>query len=460
MKAVIIGGGLTGLATAYYLGQAKPDWQICVYEQSHRFGGKVQTKRIDGYTVEMGPDSYLARKQDMTQFITDLGLGDKIVANATGQAYIYDQDRLYPIPGGSIVGIPTEFIPFAKSKLISWSGKLRAGLDYFKSPYPKQGDVSIGEFFKYHLGQEMMTKLIEPLLSGIYGGDIYSLSLDAVFPDFHRLEHKAGNLVKGMMQAKQARPVSHRPVKGVFRQVDGGLASIVDAVVAKMPANVRLIKNCQVTQLEYQGDVYRLGLIEKEQVKEVEADTLIITTPPRSYQSWFIKDKAFDAIRGMQQSTCAIAIMSFDADSFDAPIEGTGFVITRTTKTPLTACTYISKKWPKAAAPGKLVFRTFLGKPGDQTVQDHTPEELGQIALRELRKILGFTVNPLWIEVTQLKNSMPQYEVGHCQRIAKVKDHIHSTYPGLYLIGTPYYGVGMPDGVKQARELVAQLSKN
>ena len=171
MKVAIIGGGLTGLSAAYYMGKAFPNWDIHVLESSNRWGGKVQTKRRDGYVVEVGPDSYLARKTSMTDLVQELGLGDTLVRNATGESYIYHQGQMKPIPGGSIIGIPTEFLPFAMSSLLSWFGKLRAGLDIFKKPYPGNGDMSIDAFFRYHLGDELVNLLIEPLLSGIYGGD-------------------------------------------------------------------------------------------------------------------------------------------------------------------------------------------------------------------------------------------------------------------------------------------------
>ncbi len=185
MNVTIVGGGLTGLTAAYYLGHAKPEWNITLYEQAPRFGGKIQTQRVDDFVVELGPDSYLGRKTEMTDLVHDLGLGDTLVSNETGgQAFVYDEGSIHPIPGGgSIMGIPTEMMPFVKATLISWSGKLRAGLDYFKKPYEldENGDVSIGHFFQYHLGQEMMDKLIEPLLAGIYGGDIYKISLLSTF---------------------------------------------------------------------------------------------------------------------------------------------------------------------------------------------------------------------------------------------------------------------------------------
>lgn len=485
-RVAIIGGGLTGLSTAYYLAQAQPLWHIDLYEKEDHFGGKIQTKRVDGYVVETGPDSYLARKTELTELIQELGLGHTIVSNATGQAYIYDRDRMYPIPGGSIVGIPTEFVPFAISPLISWRGKVRAGMDIFKAPYPVEGDISIGHFFQYHLGKEMVDKLIEPLLSGIYGGDIYSLSLDATFPNFHQLEKKYGNMIKGMLALKRrqsevsASDKKHAS-KGMFRQVTGGLISIIDALIHKMPKNVTLHQSQEIISIERttqntyhmvvrtynstvtntednQSTMNVLDAKADSMDKNIEMDSLIITTPPQAYKHWFNDDRAFDELSSMAQSSCAIAVMAFNANDFDIPLDGTGFVITRKTKTPLTACTYITKKWPQTAPDDKVVLRVFLGKPGDATVQNLSKHELGQLALTEIRRIMGFTAEPLWIEVMQLIDSMPQYVVGHRELVHRIQTHVDRTYPDLYLIGTPFDGIGMPDGVKQARELVDKIS--
>ncbi|WP_295238694.1 protoporphyrinogen oxidase [Veillonella sp.] len=451
-RVAVIGGGLTGLTAAYYLSQAKPDWQIDVFEQEDRFGGKIKTKRVDGYVVEVGPDSYLARKQAMTDLITELGLGDTIVTNATGQAFIYDRGAMHPLPGGAIVGIPTEFVPFAKSTLLSWAGKIRAMQDYFKSPYPTDGDVSIGDFFKYHLGQEMMDKLIEPLLSGIYGGDIYELSLDATFPEFHSLERKHGNMVKGMLAARKQRASSHIKPSGQFRQLTGGLESIIDALVGQMPANVTLHKSTPVTAIEKVAQGYVLGGTVKSPYNDV-----IITTPPQSYKAWFQEDPHFEELMYMDLSSCAIAVMGFDRASFDASLDGTGFVITRKSETPLTACTYITAKWPQTTPQDKVVLRVFMGKPGDDTVQRLDEDALKELAIREIQRIMKFTATPIWVELTRLNKSMPQYKVGHRELVGRLKDYAHKAYPGLHMIGTPFDGVGMPDGVRQAHELVQHM---
>lgn len=451
-RVAVIGGGLTGLATAYYLGQAKPDRQIDVFEEEHRFGGKIKTKRVDGYVVEVGPDSYLARKQAMTDLINELGLGNTLVTNATGQAFIYDRGNMFPLPGGAIVGIPTEFIPFAKSTLLSWPGKFRAMQDFFKSPYPTEGDVSIGDFFKYHLGREMMDKLIEPLLSGIYGGDIYELSLDATFPEFHSLERKHGNMVKGMLAARKQRVAANVKPSGQFRQLTGGLESIIDALVAQMPANVTLHKSTPVTSIEKVKDGYVLGGTVKSPYQEV-----IITTPPQRYKEWFAQDPHFGELMNMDLSSCAIAVMGFERETFDATLDGTGFVITRKSDTPLTACTYITAKWPQTTPQDKIVLRVFMGKPGDDSVQRLDAEQLKELALREIQRIMKFNAKPLWVELTRLDKSMPQYKVGHRDLVSRLKDYAAKAYPGLYMIGTPFDGVGMPDGVRQAHELVQHI---
>lgn len=571
MNVTIVGGGLTGLTVAYYLGHAKPEWTITLYEQAPRFGGKIQTQRVDDFVVELGPDSYLGRKTEMTDLVHDLGLGDTLVSNETGQAFVYDKGSIHPIPGGSIMGIPTEMMPFVKATLISWSGKLRAGLDYFKKPYQldENGDVSIGHFFKYHLGQEMMDKLIEPLLAGIYGGDIYKISLLSTFPHFIQVEQKYGNMVKGMMAAKMSHSKAgvskaakgavtegdvpragkgtmtdrqfesheaktsqdssagnsvrgssyviktssnHQSAKaqadmenrkgtaaqsGMFRQLTGGLESVITAIVEAMPSNVHLHTGTLVSDIRYVDGIYSIDVVNQyndscgcqstadsvntdsistdfinadnslnESNSDTEAlldkapvmaDHVIISTPPATYRQWFKDDQGFDFLRSMEQSSCAIAIMSFDKSTFDGDLKGSGLLITRNTDTPLTACTILNQKWPQTTPDDKVVLRVFIGKPGNDVVERLSEEELSELAVKEIQHIMGFSVKPEWVRINRLIHCMPQYNVGHRAGIKAVREHVAEHYPNLHLIGTPFDGIGIPDGVKQANELVEKL---
>ena len=570
MNVTIVGGGLTGLTAAYYLGRAKPDWTITLYEQAPRFGGKIQTQRVDDFVVELGPDSYLGRKTEMTDLVYDLGLGDTLVSNETGQAFVYDKGSIHPIPGGSIMGIPTEMMPFVKATLISWPGKLRAGLDYFKKPYQldKNGDVSIGHFFQYHLGQEMMDKLIEPLLAGIYGGDIYKISLLSTFPHFIQVEQKYGNMVKGMMAAKMGHSKAgvtkaakgavaegdvpragkgtmtdrqfesheakasqtastnnssnssghatntspHRQTSkvqvdmasrkgtaaqsGMFRQLTGGLESVITAIVEAMPSNVHLYTGTLVSNIRYVEGMYaidvensgndacgcqshsksiRTASINAENRVEASdsttdsaievlldkapamADHVIIATPPATYAQWFKDDPGFDFLRSMEQSSCAIAIMAFNKSTFDGDLKGSGLLITRKTDTPLTACTILNQKWPQTTPDDKVVLRVFIGKPGNDVVEQYSDEELSELAVEEIQHIMRFSAKPEWVRINRLIHCMPQYNVGHRAGIKAVREHVAENYPNLHLIGTPFDGIGIPDGVKQAKELVQKL---
>ena len=548
MNVTIVGGGLTGLTAAYYLGRAKPDWTITLYEQAPRFGGKIQTQRVDDFVVELGPDSYLGRKTEMTDLVYDLGLGDTLVSNETGQAFVYDKGSIHPIPGGSIMGIPTEMMPFVKATLISWPGKLRAGLDYFKKPYQldKNGDVSIGHFFQYHLGQEMMDKLIEPLLAGIYGGDIYKISLLSTFPHFIQVEQKYGNMVKGMMAAKmghskagvtkaakgavaegdvpragkgtmtdrqfesheakstkaQADMESRKGTaaqSGMFRQLTGGLESVITAIVDAMPSNVHLYTGTLVSNIRYVEGMYaidvensgndacgcqshsksiRTASINAENRVEASdsttdsaievlldkapamADHVIIATPPATYTQWFKDDSGFDFLRSMEQSSCAIAIMAFDKATFDGDLKGSGLLITRNTDTPLTACTILNQKWPQTTPDDKIVLRVFIGKPGNDVVEHLDDKELSALAVKEIQRIMNFSTQPEWVRINRLIHCMPQYNVGHRAGITAVREHVAKHYPNLHLIGTPFDGIGIPDGVKQAKELVESIAES
>ena len=180
----IIGAGITGLSSAYFIKKQRPDIDVTIYEASNRTGGKIQTYRTEGYTIELGPESYLGRKQIMTDIAKEVGLENDLITNQTGQSYIYAKNKLFPIPAGSILGVPTDVKPFLKTKLISPTGKLIAGLDLFKKSIEIEHDISVGSFFRQRLGDEVLENLIEPLMGGIYGTNIDDLSLMSTFPEF------------------------------------------------------------------------------------------------------------------------------------------------------------------------------------------------------------------------------------------------------------------------------------
>ncbi|MBN6854173.1 protoporphyrinogen oxidase [Staphylococcus warneri] len=457
-NVAIIGAGITGLTSAYYMKKQNPQLNVTIYEATNRPGGKIQTYRKDGYTIELGPESYLGRKTIMTDIANEIGLGNDLITNTTGQSYIYAKNKLYPIPGGSIMGIPTDIKPFIKTKLISPLGKLRAGLDLFKKPIEIEDDISVGDFFRQRLGDEVLENLIEPLMGGIYGTNIDDLSLMSTFPNFKEKEEAFGSLIKGMKDEKEQR-IKQRQLypgapKGQFKQFKHGLSSFIEALEkAVKNQGVDIQYNTKVEDIIVSQRDYQVVVDGKNEVY----DGVLVTTPQQVFMQWFNHDPAFDYFNTMDSTTVATVVLAFDEKDIENTYDGTGFVIARTSNTDITACTWTSKKWPFTTPEGKVLIRAYVGKPGDTVVDDHTDEEIVSIVRRDLKQMMTFKVDPEFTIVNRLPKSMPQYHVGHIKQIRKIQEHIKRTYPRLKITGAPFEAVGLPDCIQQGHNAVDDM---
>lgn len=453
-KVAVIGAGITGLSAAYYL-QQQLDVDIDILEQSDRVGGKIKTYQGDGYTIELGPESYLGRKQIMNELAAEIGMADDLVTNNTGQSYIYANNKLYPMPGGSIMGIPTEVKPFLATKLLSPSGKARAGLDYFIKPKKMKTDVSVGEFFRRRLGNEALENLIEPLLSGIYGANIDRLSLKSTFPNFKEQEEAHGSLIKGMrvQKAQTGRPSTGKK-KGQFRQFKNGLQSFVERLAEVVQQQGAVVKfNSAVSAIDKKGDTYTVTVNDKEE----QYDGVIVTVPHTVFNRWF-DEAPLGFFKYMETTSVATVVMAFDESQVNNEENGTGFVIARNSDTIITACTWTDKKWEHAAPPGKVLLRAYVGRPGSDIVKESTDEELVKLARRDLDKMMELNGEPEFTIVTRLLNSMPQYDVGHIDRVRHVQRYMEQTYPGLLLTGASFEAVGLPDCISQGKASAEKLA--
>ena len=435
-----------------------PHLNVTIYEATNRPGGKIQTYRKDGYTIELGPESYLGRKTIMTDIANEIGLGNDLITNTTGQSYIYAKNKLYPIPGGSIMGIPTDIKPFIKTKLISPLGKLRAGLDLFKKPIEIEDDISVGDFFRQRLGDEVLENLIEPLMGGIYGTNIDDLSLMSTFPNFKEKEEAFGSLIKGMKDEKEQR-IKQRQLypgvpKGQFKQFNHGLSSFIEALEkAVKNQGVDIKYNTKVEDIIVSQRDYQVVVDGKNEVY----DGVLVTTPQQVFMQWFNHDPAFDYFNTMDSTTVATVVLAFDEKDIENTYDGTGFVIARTSNTDITACTWTSKKWPFTTPEGKVLIRAYVGKPGDTVVDDHTDEEIVSIVRRDLKQMMTFKGDPEFTIVNRLPKSMPQYHVGHIKQIRKIQEHIKRTYPRLKITGAPFEAVGLPDCIQQGHNAVDEM---
>ncbi|WP_449539359.1 protoporphyrinogen oxidase [Ferdinandcohnia sp. Marseille-Q9671] len=459
-KVVVIGGGITGLTVAYYLQKEAKEKGLeidCILlEASHRLGGKVQTVERDGFVIERGPDSFLARKKSASRLVEEVGLGDKLVNNTAGKSYVLVNGKLHPMPGGSIMGIPTQIGPFITTGLFSPLGKMRAAMDFVLPRTQGGSDQSLGQFFRRRLGDEVVENLIEPLLSGIYAGDIDQLSLLSTFPQFYQVEQKYRSLIVGMKQTTPPKPKTSgketSAPKGQFLTVTTGLQSFIDAIEAKLDQGT-VFKGIKVDSVEKQ-EKYVIKLSNGE---EVMADSVVVATPHHVTQSMFNQYSFFDSFKDMPSTSVATVAMAFPEDAIKKDIEGTGFVVSRNNDYIITAVTWTHKKWPHTTPDGKVLLRCYVGKAGDEAIVDQSDEEIVKVVLDDLNKTMNITDQPEFSIVTRWKDAMPQYTVGHKERVQFVNQNIAEHLPGVFLAGSSYEGLGLPDCIDQGEAAVQKV---
>ncbi len=456
-KVVIVGGGIAGLTSAYYLQktieQHKLPIEILLIEASHRLGGKMQTVVRDGYTIERGPDSFLARKTSIIRLAKEVGMEDQLVPNSTGKSFVLVNDKLHSMPGGSIMGIPTNIGPFVSTGLFSIPGKIRAAADFILPRSESGKDQSLGEFFRRRLGDEVVENLIEPLLSGIYAGDIDQLSLMSTFPQFYEVEQKYRSLIIGMKKSTPSQTeqsAKKENSKGGFLTFKTGLQSFAEAIEAKLHPH-SILKGHRVDKIIKSGSRYDVYLNNKETVM---ADSVIAATPHKVTQSMFSEYPFFDPFKDVPSTSVATVALAFPKEAIKNDIDGTGFVVSRNSDYSINACTWTHKKWEHSTPKGKVLLRCYVGRAGDETIVDLSDDQIIKIVLDDLKKTMDITMNPDFAVVSRWNNSMPQYTVGHKQRLDTINEHMKAELPGVFLAGASYKGVGLPDCIDQGEEAV------
>ncbi|MEY8351508.1 protoporphyrinogen oxidase [Bacillus cereus] len=455
-KVVIIGGGITGLTTAYYLQKEIREKGLPVdtllIEASGKLGGKIQTVRKDGFTIERGPDSFLERKESAARLAKELGLGDQLVNNATGQSFVLVNNRLHKMPSGSMMGIPTQITPFLFSGLFSPIGKVRAGFDFVLPRSKPVSDQSLGQFFRRRLGNEVVENLIEPLLSGIYAGDIDQMSLMATFPQFYQVEQKYRSISLGMRNLAPKKEKDTAP-KGIFLTLKTGLQSIVDKIEERLDAGT-VVKGTRIEKVSKMGDGYMITL---SNGKEVYADSIVVAASHKVLPSMFAQYKEFRFFRNTPSTSVANVALAFPKEAIKRDINGTGFVVSRNSDFSITACTWTHKKWPHTTPEGKVLLRCYVGRPGDEAIVEQTDEEIVQFILEDLQKTMDIKSNPDFTIVSRWKDAMPQYTVGHKDRMKKLTTFMDKELPGIYLAGSSYAGSGLPDCIDQGEAAVQRV---
>ena len=470
----VIGGGISGLATALALAEQA---QACgltvrctVLEASPAWGGKIVTHKIGNLITEAGPDSFLSTKPAGLQLIAKLGLTDELInTNETGKkAFVYSSGRLRELPEGLIAITPGQVGPYLKSGLLSFGGVARMGLEVVLPANRSGADESLASFVRRRFGREVFERMMEPLMAGIYAGDAEHMSIKATFPRFVELEQAHGSVLRGMLAARSSRTqeLSGTVRRTMFISLKPGLEALVTALVRRLTAQgVTVRSGVSVESLRVRS--HRLGRwtydIMLQDRSALSVDSLVLATPAFVAADLLrpltpIAAGLLDMIPYASTGTVALA---YPASVIGGNIQGFGFVVPRVERRDLIAATWTSLKWPHRAPPEQLLARCYVGGAGRESILELDDKALIARVRAELREICGLTAEPTYVEVNRWMKAMPQYRLGHLERLEQAEVAL-SRYGGLVLTGSAYRGVGIPDCIREgtvaAEKVVRYLS--
>ncbi|MFY4730051.1 protoporphyrinogen oxidase [Nitrospira sp. BLG_2] len=468
---VIVGGGISGLATAFSLQEkatkAGLSIRCTLLESDTSWGGKIVTHRVGEMVTEAGPDSFLSQKQAGLDLCVKLGLADQLInTNETSKkACVLYKGQLHDLPEGLLSFVPKQLGSFLRSGLLTWTGLARMGLEIAVPPGPATGDESLAGFLRRRFGAQAFERVLEPLMAGIYAGDAEQMSLRAAFPRFFELEQRHGSIVRGMMAAKKAAPSvsTDQPKRTMFVSLKNGLGDLVTALTRRLTQQgVELRMGARVDALRVRS--HKLGRWMYDLILQdgsaLSADGVVLATP--AYVSADLLRPLTPIAGGLLDmisyaSTATIA-MAFPR-TLTSAIEGFGFIVPRTEQRHLIAATWTSLKWPYRAPADHLLVRCYVGGVGRENILQLDDDALTVKARDELAALCGIRVEPSYAEVNRWWKAMPQYTLGHLDRLAQLEAAI-SRYPGLVLTGAGYRGVGIPDCIRDGAVAAERVVQN
>ena len=464
---VIIGGGITGLSAAWSLEKrsraagASPSY--CLLEESGRWGGKVTTDdvvapRDKRFVIEGGADSFITQKPWALQLARELGMDERILPTNDDrrQVYVLHRGRTVPLPDGVMLLVPTKFGPFVRSSLLSPWGKVRMGMDLFVPPKRDGRDETLAAFIRRRLGEEALDKIAEPLMAGIYNAEAERQSLLATFPRFRALEERHGSLIKGMLAAKKGRKgtarSNGRAAPSTFVSFLGGMHELIETLETRLTGDKRL--NSQVISLSpVSAGRYQVRLADGALLT---AAAVILAIPAHAAAA-LVEPFAAAAARGLRAiryvSTGTISL-AYRRSEVNHPLNGFGIVIPRSEKRRINAITWTSTKFNHRAPGDHILLRVFFGGSRTPTMMELDEELLLDAVRREMRAIMGIDVAPDLYRIYRWFQANPQYDVGHLERVSAIESALPA---GLYVSGSPYRGVGIPDCVRQAGETAGEV---
>ncbi len=464
-RVVVVGGGVSGLVTAYLLARdGGPGVDVVLLEASERLGGKILTQDVAGHPVDMGPDALLVRLPAMRALLEDLDLTGAIVAPGASGAFIWSRARLRPLPPSTLFGIPQKLLPLLRSGLLSPLGVARAALDLVLPRTRTSDDPSVGELVRPRFGAQVFERLVDPMLGGVHAGRADELSAQSSVPEIAALARRSRSIYLGSRSMRRGSTASGPALV----TLEGGLTRLVETLVGRLDGcDVRL--GAQVTGLRRDGaardaDALDGGgpggyVVELAGGEELAADTVVLATPAYVAADLLarVAPDAAVAAREVPYADVASLTLVYPRDAVTHGLDGTGFLVPPEEGLLLVGCSWLPAKWPHLTDPSSVLIRAMVGRHGDDRFASMDDDTLVAQVHRELVQTMGMSAAPTSAHVQRWPRAMPQYTVGHRRRLERI-DHALTDVPGIQVTGAAFGGVGIASCVARAQRTAAALT--
>src|SRR3984885_2430307 len=458
-RIAIIGGGISGLSAAFALEkrcQAGASLEYALFESSPRLGGVLVTDRVDGCLVEAGPDSFLTEKPWASGLCREVGLGDQLIGSndADRKTYILVNGQLVVIPDGLMFMVPTKIAPTALSPLFSTRTKLRMASEWFHPPRKADADETVASFVERHYGAEMVDRLADPLLSGVYGGEAAQLSVRAVLPRFVEMEAPYGSLGRALLAARKKLPRSqNQPAPSLFTSLKNGMQQLVEALVTRLPPS-SLLTQAPVQSIQREAGGWSVFTGSKPD--QFNAVVVALPAPAAAKLLSVCSPELSSELAAIGYSSSITVGLGYGREVRQSLPPGFGFLVPRSEGKRLLAATFVHNKFPHRAPEDRALLRCFFAGSNAESIWQLSDDAIIAVVRTELHQIIGLRATPLFARVYKWESAMPQYGVGHLDRLDRI-ERLRQQLPGLALAGNGYRGIGLPDCVRSGQNAVKQV---
>ncbi|WP_433500515.1 protoporphyrinogen oxidase [Sphaerimonospora sp. CA-214678] len=439
---VIVGAGIAGLAAALHLNRGDARLKITILEGAPRIGGKLYASEVAGVEVDAGAEAMLARRPEGGELARLAGLGDALVHPGTTRAAVLSRGSLRAMPAGHVMGVPSDLGALARSGVLSPGGLARVPLDLVLPPTLVNTDVSVAAYIRARMGREVVDRLIEPLLGGVYAGRVDTLSLDATMPRVAAVARTERSLLRAASAIAAGAPGNAGPV---FATLKHGMGSLPQAVAKASGADVRT--GTMARELVRTETGWRLIAGPTREEEAIDADAVILAVPARPASRLLEREVpgAAAELARIEYSSMAVVTLAYPRTAFPRMPRGSGYLVPAVEGRPVKAATFATTKWPHLAEAGRdlVIVRCSIGRLGEEKILQRDDAELAALAMDEMTEITGVRGLPVDRRVTRWGGSLPQYDVGHLDRVARARAAVVAQ-PGLAVCGAAYDGVGVP----------------